>query len=52
MAEFGRPNQYTGLPNGLDTSLGALHSKSDVDRFYIPGKEAGGGLTSIEDCVE
>ena len=30
----------------------ALHSKSDVDRLHIPRKEGGGGLISIEDCVE
>ena len=31
---------------------GALHPKSDVDRLYIPRKEGGRGLISIEDCVE
>ena len=30
----------------------ALHPKSDVDRLYIPGKEGGRGLISIEDGVE
>ena len=30
----------------------ALHPKSDVDRLYIPRKEGGRGLISIEDCVE
>ena len=30
----------------------ALHPKSDVDRLYIPRKEGGGGLISIEDCAE
>ena len=30
----------------------ALHPKSDVDRLYIPRKEGGKGLISIEDCVE
>ena len=35
----------------LFTMYGALHPKSDVDRLYIPRKE-GGGLISIEDCVE
>ena len=30
----------------------ALRPKSDVDRSYIPRKEGGGGLVSIEDCVE
>ena len=30
----------------------ALHPKSDVDRLYIPRKERGRGLISIEDCVE
>ena len=36
----------------LLTIYGALHPKSDVDRLYIPRKERGGGLISIEDCVE
>ena len=36
----------------LFTIYGALHPKSDVDRLYIPRKEGGGGLISIEDCVE
>ena len=31
---------------------GALHPKSDVDRLYIPRKEGGRVLISIEDCVE
>ena len=31
---------------------GALHPESDVDRLYIPRKEGGRGLISIEDCVE
>ena len=31
---------------------GALHSKSDVDRLYIPRKEGGRVLISIEVCVE
>ena len=30
----------------------ALHPKSDVDRLYIPRKEGGRGLISIEDSVE
>ena len=30
----------------------ALHPKSNVDRLYIPRKEGGRGLISIEDCVE
>ena len=34
------------------TIYGALHLKSDVDRFYIPRKQRGGGLIPIEDCVE
>ena len=34
------------------TIYGALHPKSDVDRLYIPIKERGRGLISIEDCVE
>ena len=36
----------------LFTIYGALHPKSDVDRLYLPRKEGGRGLTSIEDCVE
>ena len=28
------------------------NTKSDVDRLYIPRKEWGRGLISIEDCVE
>ena len=36
----------------LFTIYGALHSKSDVDRLYIPRKEGGRGLISIEDCVK
>ena len=36
----------------LFTIYGALHPKSDVDRLYIPRKERGRGLISIEDCVE
>ena len=31
---------------------GALHPKSDIDRLYIPRKEGGRGLISIEGCVE
>ena len=36
----------------LFTIYGVLHAKSDVDRLYIPRKEGGRGLISIEDCVE
>ena len=36
----------------LFTMYGTLHPKSDVDRLYIPRKEGGRGLISIEDCVE
>ena len=36
----------------LFTIYGALHPKSDVDRLYIPRKEGGRGLKSIEDCAE
>ena len=36
----------------LFTIYGALHPKSDVDRLYIPRKERGRDLISIEDCVE
>ena len=34
------------------TIYGALHPKPDVDRLYIPRKEGGSGLISIEDCAE
>ena len=34
------------------TIYGALHPKSDVDRLYIPRKEGGRGLSSIEDFLE
>ena len=36
----------------LFTIYGALHPNSDVGRLYIPRKEGGRGLISIEDCVE
>ena len=36
----------------LFTLYGSLHPKSGVDRLYIPRKEEGRGLISIEDCVE
>ena len=36
----------------LFTIYGALHPKSDVGRLYIPRKEGGRGLISIEDCNE
>ena len=36
----------------LFTVYEALHPKSDVDSLYIPAKEEGRGLISIEDCVE
>ena len=34
------------------TAYGTLYTKLDVGRLYIPRKEGGGGLISIEDCVE
>ena len=36
----------------LFTIYGVLHPKSDVDRLYIPRKEGGRGMISIEDCVQ
>ena len=36
----------------LFTIYGALHPNSDVEKLYIPRKERGRGLISIEDCVE
>ena len=41
-----------GKNRKLFTIYGALHSKSDLDRLFIPIKEGGIGLISIEDCVE
>ena len=29
-----------------------LHPRDDVDRLYVPGKEGGRGLASIEDSVD
>ena len=34
------------------TIYGGLHPKSDVDRLYLPRKDAGRGLIVVEDCVE
>ena len=36
----------------LFTIYGALHPKSDVDRLYVPRKEGGRCLITIEDCFE
>ena len=36
----------------LFTIYAALHPKSDAGRLYIPRKEGGRGLISIEDCAE
>ena len=36
----------------LFTIYGALHPESDEERLYLPRKEGGRGLISIEDCVE
>ena len=36
----------------LFTIYGALRPKSDADRLYMPRKEEGQSLISIEDCVE
>ena len=36
----------------LFTIYEASHPRSDVDRLYMPRKEGGRGLISIEDCVE
>ena len=30
----------------------ALHPRDDVDRLYVPQKEGGRGLASIEDSVD
>ena len=36
----------------LFTRYGAFYPKSDVDRLYIPRKEGGRGLISIDNCIE
>ena len=36
----------------LMTMQKALHPKYDVDRLYVPRKEGGRGLVSIEDSVQ
>ena len=36
----------------LMTMHKALHPKDDVDRLYVPRKEGGRGLASIEDSVD
>ena len=36
----------------LFTICGTLHPKSDVDRLYLPRKEGGRCLITIEDCFE
>ena len=36
----------------LMTMHKALHPKNDVDRLYVPRKEGGRGLASIEDSVD
>ena len=36
----------------LMTMHKALHPRDDVDRLYVPGKEGGTGLASIEDRVD
>ena len=33
------------------TMAGTFHQKGDVDRLYLPRKEGGRGLISVEDCV-
>ena len=30
---------------------GCMHTRSNVARLYLPGKEGGRGLISIEECV-
>ena len=30
----------------------ALHPRDDVERLYVPGKEGGRGLATIEDSVD
>ena len=48
MAELEKLDRRT---RKLMTMHGALHPKSDVDRLYIPRKEGGRGLQSVEDTV-
>ena len=44
--------ELQAIDRKLFTVYGGLHSKSDVDRLYIPRKDGGRGLIAIEDCVE
>ena len=34
------------------TMYGTLHSRDSVTRIYPPRKNGGGGLISVEDCVD
>ena len=47
--ELRQMNQKT---RKLMTMHKALHPRDDVDRLYVPRKEGGRGLTSIEDSVD
>ena len=47
--EIRQMNQRT---RKLMTRHEALHPKDDVDRLYVPKKEGGRGLASIEDSVD
>ena len=48
-AELKKMDQRT---RKLITMHKALHPRDDVDRLYVPRKEGGGGLISIEDGVD
>ena len=34
------------------TMAGVFHKKGDIDRLYLPRKEGGRGIISVEDCVK
>ena len=42
----------SGNNRKLFTIYGALYTKSDVDRLYIPRRKGGRGLIFIKDCIE
>ena len=44
--------QMDKITRKLMTMHKALHARDDVDRLYVSRKEAGRGLTSIEDSVD
>ena len=45
-------DKWTKRTRKLITMHKALHPRDDVDRLYVPRKEGGRGLASIEDSVD